>query len=225
MKKLLFTLALIAIAGHSFAQENATEEKPQPSAAVEALQLVGGLVQYGYENYSATALIQAVELYNTIELQDGDVVKTSAGEGTEDAKEQKVSIDVKALLKDAREFADGNAVVLAYLESVENVVNQSSATLGRVNGPSETEECVLANDTDIYRIRFRGGEDASVLVIGDHDTDLDLYIYDENGNLIDSDTDTTDTCLCEWTPKWTGYFTIKIRNLGSVRNYYTLYTN
>ena len=61
--------------------------------------------------------------------------------------------------------------------------------------------------------------------MGDGDTDLDLYVYDENGNLIDKDIDSTDTMLCMWTPKWTGEFIIKIKNLGSVRNYYTLWTN
>ena len=88
---------------------------------------------------------------------------------------------------------------------------------------SETEECVLAHSTDTYRVTFTGGEEAMVMVIGDGDTDLDLYIYDENGNLIESDTDRSDTMICTWTPKWTGKFTIKIKNLGSVRNYYTMW--
>ena len=49
------------------------------------------------------------------------------------------------------------------------------------------------------------------------------FVYDENGNLIDSDTDSTDVCVCSWTPRWTGYFSIKIRNYGNVRNYYTMF--
>lgn len=55
-----------------------------------------------------------------------------------------------------------------------------------------------------------------------HETDLDLYIYDENGNLIDSDIDNTDICVCTWTPRWTGRFKIKIVNRGSVYNNYRL---
>ena len=69
------------------------------------------------------------------------------------------------------------------------------------------------------------GEEAEVAGVGDGDTDLDLYIYDSNGNLIEKDDDYTDTCYCSWTPKWTGAFTIKIKNRGGVCNYYTLYTN
>jgi hypothetical protein len=83
-------------------------------------------------------------------------------------------------------------------------------------------ERVSANSTDVYNVTFIGGEPAEVFVVGDGDTDLDLFIYDENGNLIDSDTDNTDVCLCEWTPRWTGRFTIKIRNYGSVYNEYTM---
>ena len=92
-----------------------------------------------------------------------------------------------------------------------------------ISSISETEECVLAHSTDTYSITARGGEEKLVMVIGDGDTDLDLYVYDENGNLIDSDTDSSDTMVCSWTPKWTGKFTIKIKNLGSVRNYYTMW--
>lgn len=79
-----------------------------------------------------------------------------------------------------------------------------------------THEKVEAHSTDRYSERFYAGESVYIYVRGDGDTDLDLYVYDENGNLIDSDTDLGDTCLCTFTPKWTGRFTIKVKNLGSV---------
>ncbi len=101
--------------------------------------------------------------------------------------------------------------------------SMSSGLTSTESSYSETKECVLANSTDTYSATFKKGMEVTVLVSGDGDTDLDLYIYDENNNLIDSDTDTSDTMLCSWTPKWTGKFTIKIKNLGSVRNYYTMW--
>ena len=52
-----------------------------------------------------------------------------------------------------------------------------------------------------------------------------LDTYDSNGNLIDSDTDYTDNCVCTWTPRWTGNFRIKIVNRGGVYNRYILRTN
>ena len=81
-------------------------------------------------------------------------------------------------------------------------------------------EIVDAYSTDTYVQRFYAGESVWIRVRGDGDTDLDLYVYDENGNLIDSDTDTDDKCLCIFTPKWTGRFTIKVKNLGNVYNRY-----
>jgi hypothetical protein len=97
--------------------------------------------------------------------------------------------------------------------------------VGRVGGPGRKVTSVKARATDTYTITFRGGEQASILVNGDGDTDLDLYVYDENGNLVASDADATDTCLCQWTPRWTGQFTVKVRNRGSVYNRYVLVTN
>ena len=86
-------------------------------------------------------------------------------------------------------------------------------------------ERVNAYSTTYYNISFHAGELAEVLVVGDGDTDLDLYIYDENGVLIDSDTDLTDVCLCQWTPKWTGSFRIEVVNLGNVYNLFDIETN
>ena len=99
------------------------------------------------------------------------------------------------------------------------------ANAGNVNGKTYTKETVKAYSTDNYTVTFRGSEEAVVAVDGDGDTDLDLYVYDENGNLVGSDTDSTDTCVVKWTPKWTGKFTIRVQNRGSVYNRYEIATN
>ena len=198
MKKILLTLALVAAAQFTFAQEKTDDAKQPASELMTQLRLASDLARYGYETYSASALIEAARILNgvpTYELTPESFIK---GEGTADGKAQKTEFSVEQLLKDARAYADGNAV---------------------------HEDCVYANCTDNYTIRFIAGEEAEVAVVGDGDTDLDLYIYDSNGNLIEKDDDYTDTCYCSWTPKWTGAFTIKIKNRGGVCNYYTLYTN
>lgn len=92
----------------------------------------------------------------------------------------------------------------------------------KIGASVDHRDRVNSNSSDVYYFDFRGGCEASVTVIGDHDTDLDLYIYDENGNLIDSDIDNTDICVCTWTPRWTGRFKVKIVNRGSVYNQYRL---
>ena len=105
------------------------------------------------------------------------------------------------------------------------VLAGSAAFAGAVGGPKSNTDRVQANDTDRYEVEFRGGEQARVVVDGDGDTDLDLYIYDQNDNLITKDDDNTDYCICTWTPKWTGKFTIKVVNRGGVYNVYDLETN
>jgi hypothetical protein len=101
----------------------------------------------------------------------------------------------------------------------------SIAQAGALGGGKRTVEQVDAEMTDVYNVAFYAEQEAIVEVLGDGDTDLDLYIYDENGNLIDSDTDNTDHCVCSFTPKWTGKFVIKVKNLGTVYNEYVIRTN
>ncbi|MEY3459906.1 MAG: hypothetical protein RL215_3063 [Planctomycetota bacterium] len=96
---------------------------------------------------------------------------------------------------------------------------------GSGDGPKVAKEIVEAHSTDAYMVTFRAGEPASVVVIGDGDTDLDLRVYDENGNLVASDLDSTDRCIVNWCPRWTGKFRILVQNLGSVYNRYEIATN
>jgi len=99
------------------------------------------------------------------------------------------------------------------------------ADAGAWGGPKIQSTSVSAYSTDVFQIAFVSGQYARILVDGDGDTDLDLYVYDANGNLIDFDDDGTDTCLVEFVPRWSGYFTIKVVNRGSVYNSYTILTN
>ena len=100
---------------------------------------------------------------------------------------------------------------------------QTAADTNDKIGPSiDLYDKVLAGYTDTWTYSFRANCEARVTVDGGGDTDLDLYIYDENNNLIAKDDDSTDYCICTWTPKWTGTFKIKIVNRGNVYNRYHL---
>ena len=107
------------------------------------------------------------------------------------------------------------------------VVAISSTTAMAADGGPRADhwDSVNAHTTDVYKLTFRAGEAARVVVEGDGDTDLDLYIYDANGNLIVADEDYTDYCICDFLPYVTSQFTIKIVNRGSVYNRYHLRTN
>jgi len=95
-----------------------------------------------------------------------------------------------------------------------------------IGGQREDGRRISAHSTQPYQpILFRGGEVATVVVIGDGTTDLDLYVYDEYGNLVAMDNDYSDHCVATWFPSRTGWFTVKIVNRGSVYNDYSMATN
>ncbi|MEO5347871.1 MAG: hypothetical protein H7834_16055 [Magnetococcus sp. YQC-9] len=100
-----------------------------------------------------------------------------------------------------------------------------SGSRGGSAGPVVHVDRVKARSTDTYELKFRGKESARILVKGDGDNDLDCFVYDQNHGLVAQDTDSTDSCLMEWTPKWEGKFYIKVKNNGAVYSDYLLMTN
>lgn len=221
MKKaiILFTLLVSCVA---FAQEKADVSIPL-NDKVQNIQLAKQLAEYGYNNFSATALIQAADILSGIpvgELKVDPKSEESAGAISGDKTNGK-PFTIEQLLSDANEMAAGDNNILALAKAIK----VPTATRGSVSGPYSVSDHVNSHSTDVYKIKFFAGSTAEILVIGDGDTDLDLYIYDENDNVIVKDIDSTDDCYVKWTPKWTGLFYVKIKNLGSVYNNYSLYTN
>lgn len=229
MKNVIVTL-LIATSmsvNIAFSQEkqsgttDKTGEIVAPSKEMQTLILAGQLAKYGYENNSATALIQAAELYMSVGTQEFQPVSSEKGKGEETTKEDFVSHDPKKILADAKILSDGDPACLAMIEKLE----KASPTRGAVGGPKRGVYSVLAFSTDSYTVKFFGNERATVVVSGDGDTDLDLYVYDESGNLIAYDDDYSDDCIVNFFPKWTGQFIIKVVNRGNVYNQYVIATN
>jgi hypothetical protein len=101
-------------------------------------------------------------------------------------------------------------------------VLSQSASASPIGGSIFRRFSISANCYQTFSVNCYGGEVTRVIVRGDQDTDLDLYVYDENGNLIASDTDLSDQCMVAFRPYWTGPFTVKIVNRGSVYNNYRI---
>lgn len=232
MRKLFILLALFSATSFSAFAQNANQlgKDEQTSAApvsedIRTLELGCQMARYGYANKSASALIEAARMIGSIATQPATDEHSEVGEGqpNDGKKRSSISYDPEQILKDARKYAGKDKSLLALADQVESSLK--TAHRGAIVGPYTVYDRVLAHSTDTWTCTFRGGESARVVVEGDGDTDLDLYIYDENGNLVDSDTDRTDYCIGTWTPRWTGKFTIKIKNLGSVYNRYRYYHN
>ena len=265
MKKFTFILiammAMIVSCKQETAEEAAksqtTEEKEAltgtPDEELSAMRLGIELAQYGYENESPEALIEAANILagvSTQELQaeiekgeatqigfeyvvDGNELQTeieegeATGEQSEKTTEER-SFDPADLLAKARELAGDDANLLAMIKKVEDRMAETTEGKRGTTHPGSLPTVITrvdAHSYDIYTIECQAGQVAECAIVGDGDTDLDLYVYDENGNLITSDTDYTDRCYCRWTPRWTGNFRLKIINRGNVYNQYTIAVN
>lgn len=223
MKKLFMIAALVGMVFTAPAQEKKDETKPQ-SEAVAQIRLANQLAKYGYENFSASALIEAAKILSTVETQALKSEAFTPSTGDKTSKEgAKPEFTPANLIASAKEFADGDATLLALADKVD--IKSADEHRGRLGGPGRIVERVSAKSTDTYVVAFKYGVPAEIFVSGDGDTDLDLYVYDENGNAIARDADYSDDCYVCWTPAWTGNFVIKVVNRGNVYNQYVLLTN
>jgi hypothetical protein len=64
--------------------------------------------------------------------------------------------------------------------------------------------------TDVAYTLHKGVSYALIGVCDEDCSDLDLKLYDENGNLIDADTDPDATPTIRVTPRWTGKFYVRV---------------
>ena len=208
----------------AFAQEEKPASTQPTSAEISALRTASSLAKYGYANYSATALIEAANIFSSIKTQELEANMTPGSNDPIKAKDNNISFDPQQLLADAKTYAGNDKTILDLIKKTEQSLAQTS-TRGAVGGPKGGVYAVRAKATDSFEIKFWSNELAEVCVSGDGDTDLDLYVYDEKGNLIGSDTDYSDDCVVRWVPAWTGKFIIKVVNRGMLYNEYALWTN
>lgn len=227
MKKKLAVLFMLVVTMCATAQVVTPKEevKGEPSESLAALRLANDLLRYGYNNKSALALVDALQIFSENPTQvlrterQGDKVDTTKTDG----KKAQVSFKYDQVLADAKKYADGDQNLLAVIDNID--ADAKGGQRGSINGPSRHFDTVNGKSIDTYSINFIAGELAEILVSGDGDTDLDLFVYDSNGNLIAKDDDYSDDCYVRWVPKWTGRFIVKIVNRGPVYNNYVIATN
>ena len=72
------------------------------------------------------------------------------------------------------------------------------------------------SDSTVIRTTLHSGNTYKIVAAGCEDAyDVDVAVYDENGNLIDSDHDTSPVAVADITPKWSGTFYIKVTMYNS----------
>lgn len=191
--------------------------------AVDVVALAASLADHGYSTNSPLSLLTAAEL-----LMQASPTALGGKQGTPmpavTAKSgPRVTFEPGAMIAAARGMAGDNTSVAALAAQLQSRL--ASGPKGAVGGPRSTVDRVLSNTTDIWEIRFRGGERGSIRVEGDGDTDLDCYVYNSAGALVAYDNDMTDYCILDWYQATTGNVRLEIRNLGDVYNEYILSTN
>lgn len=208
----------------TFAEEgtNVSQDETKTGEAVaKTYAMARDLIEYGRKNNDALALIVAAQMRQSVGLTEVDRKPTTEeGGGSADADDTP-ELTVEAILDEAKTMSGDDEMIVGLADDV-----MASATKGRTVGPGYNVVTLPGQAVDSYAgVSFDGGRYAEVYTEGSGRTNLDLYIYDENGNLVCSDTDSSDIAYCGWTPRWTGGFTIKVINRGNSSNRYALITN
>ena len=226
MKKLFFTLTLLAATVVSFAQtrpQKDTLSAPIPED-IQVLQTAASLARYGYKNNAASALTEAALLFDSVKTQEM-VVKEGSSETRAVTPESGISFDPKQLITDAKGMAGKDKELMKYIQKVEKKIGKGK-TRGAIGGPVVKTGLVMTLSEDQWIVKFKGGSKAVVTLLATEDiSDLDLYVYDEYDNLIGYDNDATSQCVVSFTPRWDGYFYIVVENTGLLPNPYMICTN
>jgi hypothetical protein len=220
MLKKLFLGAALLLSVSLFAQTQPDAKvSKMTSEKADQLNLASDLVNYGYSTRTALPLIQAVKIYQSLNVIEADddmaPVTKQEGESSENVTKAEQPVRNEAqLLKDATTFANGDKNLLALITECKN------NNRGPVGGTIVHYARVPRNSYQDWTVTLRGGESTCIVVSGDGDTDLDIYLYDQNGNFIASDTSYGDDCFIAVDVYYTSNFTLRVKNLGNVYNDY-----
>lgn len=211
------------ISVNAFAQTKAEAgASKESSRKAEQLNLAGQLASYGYENEDALSLIQAIRIYqdlNVIEATDGQkptvtVEENNTREGV--TKEDQPVRNEKQMIEDATKFAKGDKNLLALIDECRN------AKRSPVDGVIDRYFRIPSRGTHDWTVRLQAYQTTVVAISGDGTTDLDIYVYDQYGNLIVSDVSYGDQCYVALDVYITSNFRIRVVNRGYVYNDYEL---
>jgi hypothetical protein len=234
----ILTFALACFSPVAGIQQGQTAEKTNADAmvkkysagveAVRAFFVATLMARQGYHTQDPLLLLSSASMLKRMPTRPMDeepsmtVEAGAAGEAKEQEPEEKKgrSLKVEELIQAARDLSGEDQL----LKSLADRIAQQSSR-GAVVGPEAGSYRADALTTTTFTVTFKPGEQATVVVMGDGDTDLDLIVYDENNNLITQDTDSGDQCLVTWTPRWQGNFKIVVKNLGFVYNQYAIAHN
>src|SRR5262249_127166 len=216
---LLASACIVPVFAQTQSGPNQVEGAVTQRGQVGSRALAYELYAYGASANDALAVVTAAAMIAKAPATETKVEKTVEGGGPSDAKKEGAGLpDLAAMIATARSLAGNNATLRGIIDDV-----ASASPKGRDPGPGWLNSVVSAGATDSIAVTFKGGESAEVAIKGDGSTVLYAAILDENGNQICTGDDANKPGIilyCQWKPRWTGPFTIKLKNTGRVANAY-----
>ena len=220
-------------------QESA--EKSPSAGAVDQAALAIKLVMIGEKRKSPMMLLAAAEILGDLRQSSKEIpTAEKQSEGSSDKQDKSApAISYKGLLRRAMELAKDNETLFPLVKArvdalrggkgitYEDGDDMESVKVGGKTYKIIDHDVISAGESFRYRsYDFEGQKPAKVIIIGDGDGDIDLWVYDKNtGGLIGKDTDASSNCIVEWTPRYEGPFTIRIKNVGDIAERYVVLAN
>ncbi len=227
MKKIIFVMAALMAGSMMFGQTalNQTKKEVKADPNVQNLRMAYELADYGYENKSASALLQAAEILCQVSKKEAENVKVKQdGTSGDKAPAETKSYKSMDLVKDAKAFAGKDKTMLAWAKEVEKKAKVS--TRGATGGSAYASNFAYANGGyTTYEWLFDKGRVAEVAVHSMDGADLDLYIFDENDNLIVCDEGASNNAYVSFLPYLTTPFRVVIKNNARYNATFEVYTN
>jgi hypothetical protein len=234
-KNQLFAACFFALALGTVTAQNAPAAAPkvpkmQTNPRLKTLQMAGDMVQYGLVKKQPLLLVSAAQILMENPVGDFKIEKeeqakeaeATTGKTTKSA--QNIDFTPKALLAKAKELANGDATVLAAIQKVETM-KAPEVFGGALGGATYASRRINGNSRATLSCTYVGGRYAEMYLKGDGDSDLDFLLYDAYGNLVDSDTDSSDSAHFVWYANQTMTYRVVVVNHGSVYNVLGIWTN
>lgn len=219
MFKRIILGALVFISASTFAQDTIFAAKDETASKImRRLTLAGLLVNYGYETEAALPLIQAVKIYQELNLQPATDGLKPVVEGESEEENTSAMRPVRTqdqLLADATQFAKGDPTMISLINGCRKTSRKPMKTY------YSHYDYIAPHKTHVWMVSLSGGKHSFVHLSGDGSTDLDLYLYDPDGREIDKNTSAGDQCGLTVFEKLSS-IVVKIVNRGSVTNSYSL---
>jgi hypothetical protein len=224
----LVAVFIAAISPQASAQRARAASAKSAAAAVEKIELALRVASFGRQEYSALALVSAVEMLiaNPMREMPADAATVSGeanGALAAAPSSFRKSLSLRGLLQDARNYAGSNGALLSVIESLEK--RAQAVPKGRVDGPQHKYSQVQGHTVQVEPVTFRANEPAVVLVSTDSEDIVHVRVRDPDGTVVAIDTLSSVNSVVRWKPARTAPFRVEIVNMGPAASWYLLVTN